>query len=206
MLLLVEMQGEEDRTSAELRPKKKRRGAKPTDIPVWGKLVVYTSADESKDSLEAQEIDEQFVRLVKIADNAQLRLMLEAESELCQVDSALYVRVDPICPIYWVRWEDRKTRANLDVVCDIPHRGDRSTVLKRVRLNDEERGGVMIRHARHTPSETSTPSSLKPVLVSSECGRIVGSQSFGSRAILRDHGPAGEAGARRGGGRGGRCA
>lgn len=185
-----------------LGSKKKRGTSKSNDILVWGDLVVYTSPDEAKSSLETEEVDEQFVRLIKVAENAQLRLMLEAGAELCGGGAALYVRVDPTCPIYWVRWDDRKPKADLDIVCDIPHSGDRSTVLKRVQFNADGKGGVKIRHARNKPSETSTPSSLKSVLVSAECGRIVGSQSFPRRSSPRGHesGGGSEAGEREDGG------
>ena len=70
--------------------------------------------------------------LIQVADNAQLRLMLETGVELCGGDAALYVRVDSTCPMYWVRWDNRKSKADLDVVCDIPHRGVRATMLEKV--------------------------------------------------------------------------
>ncbi|CAN0264969.1 unnamed protein product [Ascophyllum nodosum] len=152
------------------------------DIPVWGELVVYTSPNEASGTLEADEVDEQYVRLIQVADNAQLRLMLETGVELCGGDAALYVRVDSTCPIYWVRWDNRKSKADLDVVCDIPHRGVRATMLEKVQLNADSTGVVKIRHARNKPSETSTSSSLGALLVSTACGRIVGSKTFPRRS------------------------
>ncbi|CAM9908090.1 unnamed protein product [Hapterophycus canaliculatus] len=91
------------------RPCAKRGTSKSNEILVWGNLVVYTSPDEAESSLEAEEVDEQFVRLINVAENAQLRLMLEAGAELCGGRAALYVRVDPTCPIYWVRCCRKRT-------------------------------------------------------------------------------------------------
>ena len=62
--------------------------------------MVYTSPDEASGTLEADKVDEQYVRLIQVADNAQLRLMLETGVELCGGDAALYARVDPTGPIY----------------------------------------------------------------------------------------------------------
>ena len=179
----VRIQGELDRTRAELLPKRRKRASSRSyDIPVWGELVVYTSPNEASGTLEAGEVDEQYVRLIQVADNAQLRLMLETGVELCGGDAALYVRVDSTCPMYWVRWDNRKSKADLDVVCDIPHRGVRATMLEKVQFNADSTGVVKIRHARNKPSETSTSSSLGALLVSTACGRIVGSKTFPRRS------------------------
>ena len=86
-----------------------------------------------------------------------------------------------MCPIYWVRWDNRKSKADLDVVCDIHHRGVRATMLEKVQFNADSKGGVKIHHARNKPSETSTSSSLGVLLVSTACGRVVGSKTFPRR-------------------------
>ena len=86
--------------SLSLKRGEERRPGPSTYIFVWGELVVYTSPNEVKGTLEADEVDEQYVRLIQVADNVQLRLMLEAGVELCGGDAALYVRVDPTCPVY----------------------------------------------------------------------------------------------------------
>lgn len=121
------------------------------------------------------------MRLIQIANNDQLKLMLEAGVEFCSCDAALYLRVHPTCPIYWVRWETNKSKADLDIVCDIPHRGSRTAVLEKVNFKSDGTGGVKIRHARNKPSATSTSSTLPPLLVNTGCGRIVGSPSFPPR-------------------------
>ena len=190
----VQMKGELDREKAELRPKKKKRGTRSLDdILVWGELVVYASPEDAKSSLDADEADEQYVRLIQIAENTQLRLMLEVGAESCGSDAALYVRVDPTCPIYWIRWSDRKSEADLDIVCDIPHRGNRSTVIKRVQIDiNDGKGGVKIRHARLKPTGTSTLSTQRALLVNTSCGRIVGSANFPRLSSSRDHGSGGD--------------
>ena len=148
--------------------------------------TTYLCGVEASGTLEADEVEEQYVRLIQVADNAQLRLMLETGVELCGGDAALYVRVDPTCPIYWVRWDNRKSKSDLDIVCDIPHRGVRATMLEKVQFNADSTGGVKIRHARNKPSETSTSSSLGALLVSTACGRIVGSKNFSRRSPRGD--------------------
>ena len=160
-----------------------RASSRSYDIPVGGELVVYTSPNEASGTLETDEVNEQYVRLIQVADNAQLRLMLETGVELCGGDAALYVRVDPTCPIYWVRWDNRKSKADLDVVCGIPHRGVWATMLEKVQFNADSKGGVKIRHARNKPSETSTSSSVVgALLVSTTCCPIVGSKNFPRRS------------------------
>ncbi|CAM9986620.1 unnamed protein product [Pylaiella littoralis] len=107
--------------------------------------------------------------------------MLEAGVELCGAQAALYLRVDLTCPIYWVRWENRKSKANLDIVSDIPRRGTRSVVLQDVVCKADGKRGVKIRYARNRPSETTTSSSLVSLLVNTACARIVGPDSFSPR-------------------------
>ena len=61
----VQIQGGLDRARAELLPKTKRRASpRSNDILGWGELVVYTSPNEAKGALEADEVDEQYVRLI----------------------------------------------------------------------------------------------------------------------------------------------
>ena len=61
----MQIQGELDRARAEVLPNKRRRASsRPNDILVWGELVVYTSPNEAKGTLEADKVDEQYVRLI----------------------------------------------------------------------------------------------------------------------------------------------
>lgn len=183
-LYACKIQGDADRNNAVLKLKKQRRSrssTKVSDILIWGDLVVYTSPEEAIESLSNDCVDEQLVRLLMIADNAQLRLMLEAGVELCSAGASLYLRVDPSCPIYWMRWDPVKTNADLDISCAIPHRGSRETMLNQVATNPDGEGGVRARHARNKPSETSTNKDQRPLLVNTGCGRIVGTESFATR-------------------------
>ncbi|CAB1105875.1 unnamed protein product [Ectocarpus sp. CCAP 1310/34] len=63
-----------DHHSPKLMTKKPRRASKArkevSDIPVWGELIVYPSAQAAKDSLTQEEVDEEYVRLLRIATNA----------------------------------------------------------------------------------------------------------------------------------------
>lgn len=184
----AQTQGKKDRSNSYLLPKKPLDGKVPElkDIPVWGNLIVYRSPDDAQRALTTDDVDERYVRLIRVAGNAQLRLMLdESGGEWCGVDAALYVQVDPRCPVYWMRWSDRESEADLDIVCDVPRRGDWWTVLCGLTPNDNGEGGVRVRHARNKPSETFAPGSSRGValLISSSCGRIVGSGNFPRRSV-----------------------
>lgn len=185
-------QGDTDKSNAQLVAKKRRTSrssGKYGDILLWGDLIVYTSPDEAIASLSSDDVDDQRVRLVKIADNAQLRIMLEAGVELCGAGAALYLRVDPSCPIYWGRWDTCKTNADLDIVCGIPHRGSRDSVLALVHVKSDGTGGVRVRHARNKPTESSAGrEQQRPLLVYSGCGRIVGTREFAGRPSTRGDG------------------
>ena len=185
-------QGDTDKSKAQLVAKKRRTSrssGKYGDILLWGDLIVYTSPDEAIASLSSDDVDDQRVRLVKIADNAQLRIMLEAGVELCGAGAALYLRVDPSCPIYWGRWDTCKTNADLDIVCGIPHRGSRDSVLALVHVKSDGTGGVRVRHARNKPTESSAGrEQQRLLLVYSGCGRIVGTREFAGRPSTRGDG------------------
>lgn len=68
-----------------------------------GKLFIYQTLKNAEGSLEQDESDEQYVRLVQIGNNSQLKLTLDPEMESCHAHSALYVRATPTCPLYWVK-------------------------------------------------------------------------------------------------------
>ncbi|CAB1116942.1 unnamed protein product [Ectocarpus sp. CCAP 1310/34] len=162
--------------------KKPRRASKApkevSDIPVWGELIVYPSPQAAKDSLTQEEVDEEYVRLLRIATNAQLQLMLEPGTERCTPEAALYLRVAATCPVFWVRWES-KTKADLDISCDIPQRGLRANILASFSSSGDgsSGGAVRVRHVRNKPSATSNYKE-EALFVSTECRRIVGSLMF----------------------------
>ncbi|CAB1112254.1 unnamed protein product [Ectocarpus sp. CCAP 1310/34] len=164
--------------------KKPRRASKApkevSDIPVWGELIVYPSPQAAKDSLTQEEVDEEYVRLLRIAANAQLQLMLEPGTERCTPEAALYLRVAATCPVFWVRSES-KTKADLDISCDIPQRGLRANILETFSSSGDgsSGGAVRVRHVRNKPSATSNYKE-EALFVSTECRRIVGSLMFDS--------------------------
>ena len=80
-----------------------------------------------------------------------------------------------------VRWDARRSKADLNIVCDIPYRGSRTAVLQKVDLTADGKGGVKIRHARNKPSDTTT-SNTSALLVNTGCGRIVGAPNFPRRS------------------------
>ncbi|CAB1111515.1 unnamed protein product [Ectocarpus sp. CCAP 1310/34] len=173
-----------DHHSPKLVMKKPRRASKApkevSDIPVWGELIVYPSPQAAKDSLTQEEVDEEYVRLLRIATNAQLQLMLEPGTERCTPEAALYLRVAATCPVFWVRSES-KTKADLDISCDIPQRGLRANILETVSSSGDGSSGSAVRvcHVRNKPSATSNYKE-EALFVSTECRRIVGSLMFDS--------------------------
>lgn len=173
-----------DPSNPKLVLKKPRRSGNRTakeisDLLVWGELVVYPSPHAAKESLPQECLDEEYVRVLRIATNAQLQLMLEPGTERCTTEAALYLKVDMTCPIYWARWNSTKSKADLDISCDIPQRGSRAKVLEKVGFSEDGSGGVKVRHARNKPSATTIYTD-SPLFISTECGRVVGSEMFDS--------------------------
>ena len=79
--------------------------------------------DSPKDALKSLSVDEredQLVRLIQIADNKQLKAMLEVGKELCQPKAALYLRVAESCPFYYMTWEEGKPRDEMKIHVSIP--------------------------------------------------------------------------------------
>ncbi|CAN0282683.1 unnamed protein product, partial [Ectocarpus sp. 4 AP-2014] len=167
------------------KPKRSSRSSRDiSDLLVWGDLIVYSSPNAASQSMDSDEVDEEFVRLLRIATNAQLQLMLEPGTERCTPEAALYLRVDKTCPIYWTRW-NKKSKADLDICCDIPQRGTRVKILDKVGFGDDGSGGVKVRHVRNKPNAASTHTD-NPLYISTSCGRIVGSDMFESSSVVGD--------------------
>ena len=121
----------------------------PFDLPLFGDFVVHDSVEQAVDSVAEDDVANQCVRLVLIADTRQLRSMLETGTELCKPKAALYLRVSMMCPLYWLNWEDDKKTADLDLVFDIPQFGTRDTFLGKLRADKERIGGVRARSMRN---------------------------------------------------------
>lgn len=147
-------------------------------------------------------IDEQLVRLLQIDDNSQLRLndMLETGVERCGGSAALYLRVDPSCPIYWARrWDKLKTNVDLDVVvCGIPYRGSRDSILNNlVACTLDCTGGMRLRHDRNKPGfrnlRQRRPTTCPAIIVNTiGCDRIVGTEAFATHSSTRGGNDTGE--------------
>lgn len=111
--------------------------------------------------------------------------MLKAGVERCSGTDALYLRIDPSCPTYWVRWDSVKIEADLDVVSGIPHRGSRDSILALVACSLDGTGSLSVRRARNKPSATSGGRDQSPRSLNPGCGRIVGTEAFATRASSR---------------------
>lgn len=76
----------------------KIRDAKLThpEIPIWIKLILFNSPNDTMESLYEEEKQEQYVRLVKTASNPYRQAILMSGKELCQPTAALYFRMDDI--------------------------------------------------------------------------------------------------------------
>lgn len=83
---------------------KKRYAINGPEIPIWGSMEIHLSATDAKNSLLAEE-DDGAVRLVRVADFAQLKAMLVTGKEFLQPGANLYVRVAKTCPAFYARWE-----------------------------------------------------------------------------------------------------
>lgn len=118
-----------------------------TDIPVFGEYVVYDSPELAVASLVDDDVVNQLTRLVQVANNRQLKTMLQPGLELCRPGAMLYLRVSKMCPLYWVKWGETEANADLDLVSEIPQLGARKALLAKVAdvggapgVLDEEQG------------------------------------------------------------------
>ena len=99
------------------------------DIPIWGQPVVYDTPQDAIASLSEEEKRDQFVRLIRVANNRQLKTLLEAGKELCAPKAELYIRVSSTCPLYWITWEMDCHADGIEIVSQFPGRATRSTML-----------------------------------------------------------------------------
>ena len=145
----------------------------PFDLPLFGDFVVHDSVEQAVDSVAEDDVANQCVRLVLIANTRQLRSMLETGTDLCKPKAALYLRVSMMCPLYWVSWEDGKETADLDLVSDIPQFETRDTFLGKLRADKERIGGVRARLMRNKAA-------FNRQLLLNPGRRVVGAFCFGS--------------------------
>lgn len=140
---------------------------------------MYDSDEQALASLEPDDVDMQCVRLVQVAANKQLKVMLETGSEVCRPKAALYLRLSKLCPLYWVTWSSVKDDADLDLVSDIPQFGNRDQFLNKLRTTDGQ-GGVRARLARNKATGSRGTLLLNPG------GRVVGAPCFGTPVVAEE--------------------
>lgn len=78
------------------------------DVPLWKCIIVYDSPDDALESLTEDKREGHHIRLVEVANNRQLKQMLEPECELAQPKVVLYTRLCPTCPVHWLAWRMTK--------------------------------------------------------------------------------------------------
>ncbi|CAM9355346.1 unnamed protein product [Pylaiella littoralis] len=128
--------------------KGKAKASPPSDLPLFGDFKVYDTVEQAVEAVDEEDIANQCIRLVQVADTKQLKVMLQTGTELCKPKAGLYLRVSKTCPLYWVTWEDDNTVVDLDLVSDIPQFGNRETVLGKLDVNSIGGGGVRARLMR----------------------------------------------------------
>lgn len=76
------------------------------------------------------EKDARRLRLLRIATNRQLKLMLDQSRETCRPEAALYLRISTTCPLYYAAWDEDEDDADVEIVSAIPQRGSRNDLLE----------------------------------------------------------------------------
>ena len=99
------------------------------DLPAWGQLEVFNSRPEAFRSLSVGEREDQYVRLLHVANNVQLKRMLVPGKEVYGPGAELYLRVAPTCPLYYMRWTDDVNQAIIEFTSKVPQSGSRAEVL-----------------------------------------------------------------------------
>ena len=107
------------------------------DIGAWGKLIIYDTPEDAIDSLSEEERDQQYVRLVLVAQHRQLIKMLANGKELCRPRAALYMRLDRTCPLYHLTWDESCEESVIEVESSLPQAGTRETMLNAVKGSPE---------------------------------------------------------------------
>ena len=91
--------------------------------------------------LDVPEDDQQdFVRLVMLADNKRLRKLLDPETEVCGPRICLFMRVSPMCPVYYARWHKNRDETNMEIVDELPWSASRETILAKAWPRSREDG------------------------------------------------------------------
>lgn len=158
------------------------------DVPCWGELVVFDSAQDALDSLSDHEQEAQLVRLIKIADHSQLKAMLDTRKELCQPKAALYLRLTPSCPVYYLSWEADKETDEMEIHITIPQKAaGRVELLRAASIADDgHHYPVFAKVGRgRRAMRDKEAGSLRPLFVSPG-NSVVGGPGFKKYALLQD--------------------
>lgn len=128
------------------------------DVPLWERLIVYDSSDNTPKMLTEDEQEGHFIHLVEIANYRQLGQMLEHKRKFCQPDTALYMCLDPKCPVYWLVWEYGGD-TNTDIISPVPPSANRLAVVSKVCVRPcgtRHPRIIRVRKQRHTDNNKDT--------------------------------------------------
>ncbi|CAN0342282.1 unnamed protein product [Ectocarpus sp. 13 AM-2016] len=89
------------------------------EIPIWGDMEIHLSPAEARESLRADPVDGA-VRLIRVADSAQLKQMLVPGKEFVAPGATLYMRVAKTCPAYYTRWESSDPFTHHEILSEVP--------------------------------------------------------------------------------------
>ncbi|CAN0535528.1 unnamed protein product [Ectocarpus sp. 12 AP-2014] len=89
------------------------------EIPIWGDMEIHLSPAEARESLRADPVDGA-VRLIRVADSAQLKQMLVPGKEFVAPGATLYMRVAKTCPAYYARWESSDPFTHHEILSEVP--------------------------------------------------------------------------------------
>ncbi|CAM9163771.1 unnamed protein product [Scytosiphon promiscuus] len=103
--------------------------ANANDLPAWGSLEVFNTRADAFGSLSVEERQDRCIRLLRVANNFQLKRMLIPGAEECAPSAELYLRVAATCPLYHMRWTKDVDRANIKFTSKVPRGGSRADVL-----------------------------------------------------------------------------
>ena len=165
-----------DNERYQLYPKEAERVSYP-DIQIWGKPIVYDTPAEAVRGLSTLDKKERRIRLIRIATNEQLHMMLDRRRELCRPDASLYLEISASCPLYYAPWDDCEHNADVELVNALPRRGSNKSLLEAMSPTSL-RQMVVGRVKRERKKIVGRNGFICPLVVRA-CADIVGGAEFG---------------------------
>lgn len=107
----------------------RRYSVRGNDLPVWGKHEVYRSRKAALTSLRSDDTRVQYVGLLHVANNEQLKTMLSAR-DVCGPIDELYLRLDSTCPLFNAIWNPSENDARVELESSVPLDGSRGELLR----------------------------------------------------------------------------